>query len=166
MSEVLVDTPVPPPGAGHAGPATADDRAAPLGATPPVSKAARWAGGIMSGLVVLFLLLDGFMKLVKPEPVVRITTELGYPESAIVGLGVVLLVSTVLYAVPRTAVLGAILLTGYLGGAVATHVRVGHDLFAQALFPTYLGALLWGGLYLRDGRLRALIPLRRRPLDR
>jgi hypothetical protein len=117
----------------------------------------------MSAIPALFLLMDGVMKLVKPAVVVEGTVTLGYQESVIVPLGVVLLVSTLLYVFPRTAVLGAILLTGYLGGAVATHVRVGHPLFSHTLFPTYLGALLWGGLYLRDRRLRALLPIRRDP---
>lgn len=115
----------------------------------------RWAGWIMSGLLSSFLTLDAVMKLVKPEPVVKATLDLGYPEHVIVPLGVVLLASTVLYLVPRTAMLGAILLTGYLGGAVATHVRVGNPLVSHTLFPTYLGALLWGGLLLRDAKLRA-----------
>ena len=97
----------------------------------------------------------------KPAPVVEGTVQLGYPESVLLGLGIVLLACTVLYVIPRTAILGAILLTGYLGGAVATHVRVGNPLFTHVLFPVYLGVLIWGGLYLRDERLRALIPLRR-----
>ena len=101
------------------------------------------------------------MKLVKPAPVVEATVRLGYPESVILGLGIVLLACTALYLIPRTSILGAVLLTGYLGGAVATHVRVGNPLFSHVLFPTYLGALIWGGLYLREDRLRALIPLRR-----
>jgi hypothetical protein len=92
--------------------------------------------------------------------VVQTTLQLGYPESVILGLGVVLLVSVVLYLTPCTAVMGAILLTGYLGGAVATHVRVGNPLFGYILFPVYLGLMLWGGLYLRDVRMRALIPFR------
>lgn len=130
------------------------------------SKAAVWGGRAMSTLPVLFLLMDGVMKLVKPEVVVKGTTELGYPESVIVPLGVVLLACTVLYAIPRTAVLGAILLTGYLGGAVATHVRVGNPLFSHTLFPIYFGALLWGGLVLRDVRLRAMLPFRSKPVAR
>jgi len=89
------------------------------------------------------------------------TLQLGYPESVILGLGIILLACTVVYLMPRTAILGAILLTGYLGGAVATHVRVGSPLFSHVLFPVYLGVLIWGGLYLRDERLRALFPLRR-----
>ena len=118
-----------------------------------------WAGRILSGLPALFLLVDGGMKLFKPPVVVEGTLQLGYPESAILGIGVVLLVSTLLYLIPRTAILGAILLTGYLGGAVATHVRVSAVLF-NILFPVFFGALLWGGLWLRDRRLRALLPLR------
>ena len=125
----------------------------------PSSKARLWAGRIIGGLPALFLLMDGIMKLVKPAPVVEATVKLGYPESVILPLGIVLLACTVLYLIPRTAILGAILLTGYLGGAVATHVRVGEGLFS-VLFPVIFGALLWLGLYLRDDRLRALIPLR------
>jgi hypothetical protein len=126
-----------------------------------VSKKLLWAGRIMSVLPALFLFLDGIMKLVKPVVVVEATVQLGYPESVILGLGIVLLTCTVLYLIPRTAVLGAILLTGYLGGAVATHVRVGNPLFS-IIFPVIIGAMLWGGLYLRDERLRSLIPWRRR----
>jgi hypothetical protein len=127
--------------------------------TASVSKKALWAGRIISGLPVLFLLVDGVMKLFKPASVVEATVQLGYPEGAIVGIGIVLLACTVLYVIPRTSILGAILLTGYLGGAVATHVRVGAGLF-PVLFPVFFGVLLWGGLYLRDDRLRALIPRR------
>jgi len=114
----------------------------------------------MSLLPALFLLLDAGMKLVKPEFVVRGTVEIGYAESVIVPLGGVLLGCTLLYLIPQTAILGAILLTGYLGGAVATHVRAGHGAFA-ILFPVIFGALLWGGLVLRDRRVRAILPLRR-----
>jgi hypothetical protein len=125
----------------------------------PVSKKRLWAGRIMSAIPSLFLLLDGVMKLVKPAPVVEATVRLGYPESVILGLGIVLLACTVVYLIPSTSVLGAILLTGYLGGAVATHVRVGDDLF-PVFFPVIVGVLLWGGLLLREDRLRALLPLR------
>ena len=125
----------------------------------PVSKKALWAGRILSALAALFLLADGVAKLFKPAPVVEGTIQLGYPESVIVGLGIVLTACTILYLIPRTSVLGAILLTGYLGGAVATHVRVGGPLF-NVIFPVVFGALVWGGLFLRDTRLRALIPLR------
>jgi len=127
--------------------------------TAPLSKSVLWAGRIISGLPILFLLVDGVMKLFKPAPVVAATLQLGYPESTIIGIGIVLLACTIVYVIPRTAILGAILLTGYLGGAVATHVRVGAGLFAM-LFPVFFGVLLWGGLYLRDRRLQALIPLR------
>ena len=119
-----------------------------------------WAGYIISALPVIFLLMDGIMKLVKPEPVVTTTTELGYNESVILPLGIVLLICTVIYIIPKTAVLGAILLTGYLGGAVATHVRIGNPLFTHTLFPVYLGIMLWLGLYLRDRKLREIIPQR------
>jgi len=122
------------------------------------SKVKLWAGWIMSALPALFLLVDGAMKLVKPEVVVKTTVELGYAESVILPLGIVLLTCTILYLIPSTAVLGAILLTGYLGGAVATHVRAGQGPF-EILFPVVFGALLWGGLYLRNDRLRALVPL-------
>lgn len=126
---------------------------------PPVSKAMLLTGYIMSFLPALFLLVDGVMKLVKPAPVVEATVKLGYPENLILGLGIVVLACTVLYLIPRTAVLGAILLTGYLGGAVASHLRAGDDPF-PILFPAVFGAFLWGGLVLRDARLRALLPLR------
>jgi hypothetical protein len=125
-----------------------------------VSKGMLWAGRVLTALPALFLLMDGVMKLVKPDIVVETTVQLGYPESVILGLGIVLLACTVLYLVPRTAALGAILLTGYLGGAVATHVRAQDGIF-PVLFPVILGALLWGGLVLRDGQLRALLPVRR-----
>jgi hypothetical protein len=106
----------------------------------------------------LFLLLDGVMKLFKPAFVVTETVRLGYPESTIVPLGIVLTVSALLYLVPRTTVLGAILLTGYLGGAVATHVRFFEGWF-PILFPVIFGILIWGGLWLRHNRLTKLIPL-------
>ena len=127
--------------------------------TAPVSKKALWAGRIVSGLPALFLLLDGIMKLIKPAPVVEATVKLGYPKNVIIPIGIVLLVCTVLYLIPRTSVLGAILLTGYLGGAVATHVRAVGGMFS-IVFPVIFGVLIWLGLYLRDDRLRALVPLR------
>ena len=125
-----------------------------------VSKKKIWAGRAISALVVLFLIFDSLMKFVKPAPVVTASAHLGLPVSAVAGIGIVLLACTTLYVIPRTSILGAILLTGYLGGAVATHLRVGDPLFSHVLFPTYVGALVWLGLYLRDDRLRALIPLR------
>jgi hypothetical protein len=121
-------------------------------------------GRIMAAFTVLFLLVDGVMKLIKPPPVVQATVDLGYPESRIIGLGIVLLACVVLYVIPKTSLLGAILLTGYLGGAVATHVRVGSPLFTHTLFPVYLGALVWGGLFLRDPRIRMLILGKREPV--
>ena len=126
---------------------------------PPVSRAALWTGRALSALPALFLLFDAAMKLVKPAFVVEATVQMGFSESVILPLGIVLLVCTALYLVPPTAVLGAILLTGYLGGAVATHVHAGHGPF-EVLFPVLFGALLWGGLVLRDGRLRSLLPWR------
>jgi hypothetical protein len=124
----------------------------------PVSDGRLWGGRIMSWLPALFLLIDGVMKLFKPVVVVEATVKLGYPENTILPIGIVLTVCTILYLIPRTAVLGAILLTGYLGGAVATHVRVGEGLFPVS-FPIIFGVLLWGGLYLRNNRLRSLIPI-------
>jgi hypothetical protein len=128
--------------------------------TAPVSKKMLWAGRILSAIPVLFLLFDGVTKLIKPASVVKATVQLGYPESIIPGLGILLHVCTIVYVVPRTSVLGAILLTGYLGGATATHARTGDQLF-PILFPSIIGALIWGGLFLRDERLRTLIPFRR-----
>src|SRR6266700_542659 len=125
-----------------------------------ISNKRLWASRIRSGLPALFLIMDGSMKLFKPRVVVEATLQLGYPESAIVGIGVVLLISTFLYLTPRTAILGAILLTGYLGGAVATQVRVSDSWF-QILFPALFGALLWFGIWLRDARLQDLAPITR-----
>jgi len=119
-----------------------------------------WIGRILSVLIIAFLLVDGIMKVMKARVAVEGSIQLGYPESVVFGIGAILLVSTALYAVPQTSVLGAILLTGYLGGAIATHVRVGSPLFGYRFFPIYVGVVLWAGLYLRDARLRALIPLR------
>jgi len=124
-----------------------------------VAKGRLWAGRIMSALPALFLLFDGVMKLIKPAPVVKATMELGFAEQVIVPLGIVLLVCSLLYLVPLTSILGAILLTGYLGGAVATQVHARQGWF-EILFPLGVGILLWGGLVLRDGRLGALIPVR------
>jgi hypothetical protein len=130
--------------------------------TAPVSNSALWAGRILSGVVILFLLMDGAIKLVPIAAVTDTMAQLGYPPSVEMAriLGVLTLVCTALYAYPRTSVLGAILLTGYLGGAMATHFRVGSPLFTHLLFGFYLGLMVWGGLYLRDERLRALIPFR------
>jgi len=124
------------------------------------SKSTIWIGRIVSGLPALFLLVDGAMKLVKPAVVVEATTKLGYSESLIIPIGIILIACTLLYLIPTTSVLGAILLTGYLGGAVATHVRATESGVFPIIFPIIFGALLWLGLYLHDTRLRALIPLR------
>jgi len=129
--------------------------------TANVSKQALWAGWIMSGLVVLFLLFDSIIHIMVLPPVVESFAELGYPVSLSVALGILEVVCVGLYVFPRTAVLGAILLTGYLGGAVAAQVRIGTPLFSHMLFPVYVGLLIWGGLFLREDRLRALIPVRR-----
>ena len=123
-------------------------------------RGARWAGRIMSGLVVAFLLFDSIVKLAQIDAVVKGTAELGYPIATILPIGLILLACVVCYLVPRTAILGAVLLTGYLGGAIATHVRVSHPLFSHTLFPIYVAALIWGGLYLRDLRTRALLARR------
>ena len=125
----------------------------------PASKGMVWAGRVISTLPALFLLVDGVMKLMKPAVVVEATVQLGFAKGVITGLGIVLLTCTILYLIPRTSVLGAILVTGYLGGAVATHVRVEDGLF-PTFFPIILSVLLWAGLVLRDAQLRAFLPLR------
>lgn len=132
------------------------------GAQPAASKKRLWAGWLMSALPVLLLLFSGIMKLIKPATVVEGFVNLGYPDSLALGIGLAELTSVGLYAIPRTAVLGAILLTGYLGGATASHVRIGEP-FTMAIV---MGVLVWGGLYLRDDRLRALLPLRKEPAQR
>ena len=120
-----------------------------------------WTGRVMSGIAVLFLVFDSIGKLLEVQPVIDGTLQLGYPRDSVFTLGVILLSCVVAYVIPRTSVLGALLLTGYLGGAIATHVRVGNPLFTHVLFPTYVAALLWGGLILRDTRLLAFLPIRR-----
>jgi len=125
--------------------------------TAPVSKKKLWAGRIISALPVLLLLFSGVMKLMKPTPVVQGFAQFGYPETLILKIGILEIFCTVVYMIPRTSVLGAILMTGYLGGATATNVRVGDP---SSFIPVLVGVLVWAGLYLRDDRLRALIPLR------
>jgi hypothetical protein len=122
----------------------------------PVSKKMLWTGRIMSALPVLLLAFSAVAKLMKPASVVDGFVRLGYPESLILRIAVLELVCAVVYVIPRTSIVGAILLTGYLGGAIATHVRVGEPFFG----PVVAGVLVWGGLFLRDQRLRALIPFR------
>ena len=128
-----------------------------------ISKPARWTGRVLSGLVIVFLLFDGAMKLV-PWPIVTETMDkMGYgsSEGLARSLGIITIVCTVLYAVPPTSMLGAILLTGYLGGAIASHLRIDSPLFSHTLFGLYLGLMVWGGLWLRDRSLRSLIPFHR-----
>ena len=119
-----------------------------------------WGGRILSGLAIAFFVMDGVMKLVQPQAVIDATRQIGWPTDPVTltALGLVLLACTALYAFPRTAVLGAILLTGYLGGAVASHARHGDPLVTHDLFGVYLGLFVWGGLWLRDPRIRSLIP--------
>ena len=123
----------------------------------PVSKTALWAGRIASGIPVLMLVMSATMKLLKPPGMVEGFTSLGWPEHSAMGLGILELACAAVYVIPRTSILGAILMTGYLGGAIATHVRIGELMIVPQVV---LGALVWLGLYLRDARLRALVPLR------
>lgn len=119
------------------------------------------AGRILSGLAIAFLLFDALAKVARVPAVIEGSAQLGYPAATVPVIGLTLLGCVVLYAIPRTAFLGALLLTGYLGGAIATHVRVQNPLFSHVLFPTYVAALAWGGLYLRDAGLRAYLTIRR-----
>lgn len=123
----------------------------------PISKGRLWTGRVLSGLVILALTADALAKFARPEEVVKGTLDLGYPESAILPLGYVLLACVILYAIPRTSFLGALLLTGYLGGAVASHVRLGNPMFTHTLSPIYVAVVLWAGLTLRDRRLESLV---------
>ena len=129
----------------------------PAGRTSTVSKGSLWTGRIFVALVFLFMLFDGGIKVLRLAPAVEGTTRLGYPASVVVPIGLVALVSAFLYVIPRTSILGAILLTGFLGGASATQVRVQDPWF---FFPVVIGVLVWVGPFLLDERLRALIPLR------
>ena len=124
-----------------------------------VSKASLWTGRVISGVVVLFLLFDGITKLLKVQQVVDATIRIGFPVTTIAGIGITLLVCTTIYAIPKTSILGVILITGYLGGATAAQLRAGSPVF-ETLFPAIFGVLPWLGLYLREPRLRALLPLR------
>jgi hypothetical protein len=122
-----------------------------------VSRTRLWAGRILSALMILFLLFDGVTKVMKVPAVMEATIKVGYPASSVFGIGAVLLVCTLLYAIPATSILGAILLTGYLGGAVATNLRIGAALFTNVLVPVSFCVMVWAGLYLRDNRLRVLV---------
>jgi hypothetical protein len=133
----------------------------PANATETVSRKALWTGRVLSGLVIAFLLMDALMKVAQASVVLDSARQLGYPPETMFGIGLTLLISTLLYVIPQTSVLGAILLTGYLGGAVATHVRIGNPMFTHTLFPIYLGVLLWGGLVLRNRRVRNLFSVTR-----
>lgn len=123
-----------------------------------ISATRLWIGRVLSVLAALFFFVDGLTKVLQVAPVVESSAQLGYSASVTLGIGVLLLVCLAIHLIPQTAPLGAILLTGYLGGAVATHVRFGSPPFSVS-FPIILGALLWLGLYLRDARLRTLLPL-------
>ena len=129
-----------------------------LSQTNSAPKKLLWAGWIISALAVLFLAFDAVIKIIQHPEAINATAQLGYPETFVFGIGLLELVCLAIYVIPPTSVLGAILLTGYLGGAVATHVRAGSDPFS-VIFPIIIGLLLWGGLYWRNERLRALIPL-------
>jgi DoxX-like family len=121
----------------------------------------RIAAYVLTTIVALFLTFDTVLKVLQLRPAVKATTDLGYPAASVLPIGIVELVCLALYLVPRTSVLGAILLTGYLGGAIATHVRAGSPMFSHTLFPLYVALMLWGGLYLREPRLAELLPFRR-----
>lgn len=124
-------------------------------------KAALWSGRVITGIVVLFFVLDAAMKLLQLAAVREAMAPLGYPAELGLVIGIIEAICLALYVVPQTAVLGAILLTGLLGGSVAAHLRVDDPLFTHTLFGVYVGILAWGGLYLRDEKLRAVLPLRR-----
>ena len=132
----------------------------PASGTKTSSKGLIWTGRVLSTLTVLFMLFDAFGKFAKPVQVLDACTRLGIPTSQISSLGVLLLVSTIIYAIPRSAVLGAALLTGYLGGAVAIQMRAGSPTF-ETVFPVIFGVILWGGVYLRDCGLRRVFPVKR-----
>jgi hypothetical protein len=131
--------------------------------TARVSNKGLWAGRIISALMVLFLLFDSGLKVMRMAPAIEGTARLGYPTSLVLPIGIAELISVVLFVIPRTSILGAILLTGYLGGATATQVRLEDPWF---FFPFFIAVLVWGGLFLRDERLRALLPLRSLPIGK
>ncbi|MBX3243400.1 MAG: DoxX family protein [Acidobacteria bacterium] len=120
-----------------------------------------WAGYIVTGLVTAFLLMDAVVKFIQPAGIEENVLPLGYTMEQMIPVGIILLICLVIYLIPQTSILGAILLTGYLGGAVATHFRVGSPLFSHTLFPVYIGVLVWLGIFLREPRLRSIIPFRR-----
>ena len=125
-----------------------------------ISKSRLWTGRIMSGLVIFFMIFDAIFKFFVTEEAVAGTTELGWSVHHLVPLGVIALIATILYAIPATTVMGAVLLTAYFGGAIATHFRIDNPLFSHTLFPVYLAILMWGGAWLRNPSLRAIFPMR------
>lgn len=131
------------------------------GASASISKRRLWASWVISGSIAAFTLFDAATKLARPAPVTAAFARTGWPVELSVPVGIILLVCTVLYLIPRTSILGAILLTGYLGGAVATNLRLENPMFSNTLFPVYFGILAWVALWLRNGKLRELIPLRK-----
>jgi hypothetical protein len=126
-----------------------------------LSKKSLWTGRVAGGLITAFLIFDAVIHLMRPAPVVEAFAKLHFPLSFAVDLGIVELLCLALYVIPRTSILGAILLTGYLGGAVAIQMTTSNSLFGEILFPVYVGVIVWGALYMRDERLRGLIPWRR-----
>ena len=126
-----------------------------------VSRSRRWLARSMSGIVILFMLMDSIMKFIQPPTVVESTVALGFGEDQILLLAVLGLLSTLLYTYPKTSILGAVLLTGYWGGAIATHVRLDNPLFTHILFPVYLAILAWGAIWLVNDALRDLFPVKR-----
>lgn len=142
----------------HAHDLTSDKPSAPPAA--PTSKKMLWAGRIMSGLVVLFLSFDCIIKLLRLPVAVEGSVKFGYTAEGVFTIGLIGAISLILYVIPRTAALGALLWTGYLGGAIATHVMANNPLFSHTLFPIYVALFMWGGLWLRDSRVRALFPVR------
>lgn len=128
--------------------------------TQPIPRKQLWTGRVLTALAVLFLALDAAVKLLELPGAVEATTNLGFPRSLLVTLGVIEVACLIVYLVPRTSVLGAVLWSGYLGGAVASQLRAGNPLFSHTLFPIYIALLLWAGLWLRDRRLQALLPVR------
>jgi hypothetical protein len=128
--------------------------------TNQISKGTLWTSRIMSGIVILFMLFDATLKFIRPEAVIQATGELGYKEHHILVQGLLALIPTILYAIPRTSVFGAILLTALFGGAMATHLRVDNPLFSHLLFPVYLAILMWGGIWLRERSIQKLLPFK------
>jgi len=129
--------------------------------TASISRGKLWSARMITALVVLFLLFDLIVKLLRLPVAVQANVQLGYPESTVLVIGIIELICLITYLIPRTSVFGAILLTGYLGGAIASQLRAGNPLFSHTLFPIYVALLIWAPLFLRDERVRALIPVRK-----